>query len=74
MRFRKIPPRETQHTKYDCQDGKAADLDGLAPDFVDGEDGEPVAWQCAGADEDNLPGGGVAEVEVEVGALVESHC
>lgn len=48
-------------------------MNGFATELVNGEDSKPVPGQSAGADEDDLAGCGVAEVEVEVCALVEAH-
>ena len=73
MCFGQTAPREAQDAEDDRQDGKAADLNRLAPDLVDGEDGEPVSGQRAGADEDDLASGRIAQVLVEVVALVEAH-
>lgn len=73
MRLGQAAPCEAQDAEDDGQDSEAANLNGAPPDLVDGKDSEPVAGQCAGADEDNLAGGGVAQVFVEVGALVEAH-
>jgi hypothetical protein len=73
VRLGQIAPCEPQDAENYGEDSEAPDLNGAAPDFVDGEDGEPVAGERAGANEDNLAGGGVAQVFVEVGALVEAH-
>ena len=56
------------------QDRKAANLDRLAAELVDCEDGEPVAGEGAGANQDGLADGDVAESEVEVFARAEAHC
>lgn len=73
MRLRQTAPRETEDAEDYSEHGKASNLDGLAPNFVDGEDGEPVAGERAGANEDDLACGGVTQVLVEVVALVEAH-
>jgi hypothetical protein len=73
MRLCEVAPREAEDAEDYGEHGEAADLDGLAADLVDGEDGEPVAGECAGADEHDLAGRRVAEVQVEVCALVEAH-
>lgn len=39
---------EAHDDEEDCEDGKAGELDRLAPDAVDGEDCDPVAWYGAG--------------------------
>lgn len=45
----KVLPCEAEDTKEERQDRKAADLDGLAAELINCEDGEPVAGEGASA-------------------------
>lgn len=73
MAFGEALPAESEDTEDYGEDAKAGDLNAFAAEGVDGEDGKPVAGEGAGADEYDLAGCRVAEVEVEVVALVEAH-
>lgn len=73
MRFCEPLPCEAQHAEDDGEDAEAGDLDGLAAQLVDGEDGQPVPWERARADQHDLPDGGVAEVFVDVVAFGEAE-
>jgi hypothetical protein len=55
-------PGEAQDAEDDGQDCEAADLDLFAPQLVNGEDGQPVAWKGAGTDEYDLSCGCVEEL------------
>ena len=44
-----VSPGEAEDAEEERQDGEAADLDRLAAELVDCEDGEPVAGEGAGA-------------------------
>jgi hypothetical protein len=73
VRFCEPAPGETEDAEDDGENKEAADLDGFAAELVDEENGAEVAWESTRADEYNLACGSVAQMEVEVGALVEAH-
>lgn len=73
MDSRHTSPRESEDAKDDGEDAEAGDLEPLSANAVDGEDGEAVAWEGAGTNQDNLARGGVAQGEVEVFAWAEAH-
>lgn len=50
MGLRKGLPCEAKHAEDDSENCEASNLNGLAAEFVDGEDGHPVAGKSAGAD------------------------
>ena len=65
---------EADDAEEDSQDDEAHQLDGFAADGVDGRDGNPVARDGAGADDDQVADGGVAEDVVDVGAAGVADC
>lgn len=62
VRFGEDFPSEAKDAEDDCQDCESPDLDGFATELVDGEDREPVAGECAGADQHDLAGCCVTQV------------
>lgn len=52
---------EAENDEDDGEEGEAHELNGLATDGVDESDGDPVAWDGAGADDDEVADGGVVE-------------
>ena len=65
---------EADNAEEDGEDDEAHQLDGLAADGVDRRDGDPVARDGAGADDDQVADGGVAEDVVDVGAAGVADC
>ena len=57
---------EADDAEEDGEDDETHQLDGFAADGVDGCDSDPVARDGAGADDDQVADGGVAEDVVDV--------
>lgn len=49
MALRQHLPGKSENAEDDGKDKEATDLDSFAAEFVDGEDGEPVPGERAGA-------------------------
>lgn len=60
---------EADDDKDDGEDGEAHELDGLAADGVNRRHRDPVAWDGAGADNDQIADGGVVEDLIHVVTL-----
>ena len=72
--FAELVVGEADDAEENCQDGEAHELDWLAADGVDCGDGDPVAWNCAGADDDQVANGGVVEDLIHVLAARVTDC
>ena len=72
--FGQVVVCEADDDEEDGQDGEAHQLDGFPADGVDGGDGDPVAGDGAGADDDQVANGRVAEDAVDVVTLGVADC
>lgn len=72
--FGETLPGEAEDAEDDGENAEAGDLNGPAADGVDGEDGKPVAWKCAGADEHDLANGCIAEIFIDIVSFGEAKC
>lgn len=53
--------READYNEEDGENDEAHKLDGPAADSIDGGNGDPVAGDCASADQDDVPDRNVVE-------------
>lgn len=58
--------READYDEEDGENDEAHKLDGPAADGIDGGNGDPVAGDCASADQDDVPDRNVVEKLVDV--------